>query len=101
MDNVHKSKILLLLVIKEINNSKKMAYKWQCWDRQKFLKDSKHSDLWAPPKWTTVKIWLYERKSLHFSFFPFARNKRIAGKNGEEGIFISSLILVNDIHLGV
>lgn len=35
------------------------------------------------------------------SFFPFARNKRLEGKNGEDGIFISSLILVNDIHLGI
>lgn len=42
------------------------------------------------------------RENLYtFLFFPFARNKRIEGKNGEDGIFISSLILVNDIHLGV
>lgn len=69
----------------------------------KFLKDS--STLWCA---TDTKKLITQWRSDFMGesilcpfFFPFARNKRLEGKNGEDGIFISSLILVNDIHLGI
>lgn len=41
------------------------------------------------------------RENLYTFLFSPLLEIRLEGKNGEDGIFISFLILLNEIHLGV